>query len=248
MDLSPRPRHGARDRSPRARAPPRRRPPWSNRRRAPTPASPPSLVNAERELADVVLPDLAVRLGRVLESVDSPELDVEGPGGDQPVEPLERVGTRLAVVRQNRHALGSAWRRLDAVGVCDAAALSYRGERRIEALPVNQHQRRIQTAGSELANGPCDVATLALHGGVRSELPHQLDAVSSRSHREHSCAHPLRELDREVPDPAARAVDHQRLARYEMELIVETAQRGHAIGPERTGLLGTQPLRDRSDR
>ena len=50
-----------------------------------------------------------------------------------------------------------------------------------------------------------------------------------------------------MPDPAARAEHHHRLPWGEVELIVEAAQRGDAIGAQRPRLLGAQPLGNRRD-
>ena len=138
-----------------------------------------SLVDPQRELAEVVLSDLPVSPGRILERVHPPELDVEWASGDEPVEPLERVGAWLTVVRQERHALGGARRRLDAVRMRDATALPHRCERGVEAPAVSQHERGIQTARREAASRPRHVFSLAVDGHVRAQVPDQLDAIPS---------------------------------------------------------------------
>jgi hypothetical protein len=98
-------------------------------------------VDPERELPQVVLPDLTVRSSSVLERMDPAQLHVEGTRRDQLVEPREGVGARHPIVCPQGHAFGSARLRLDAVRVRDAPASSHHRERRVEPLAVDQHER-----------------------------------------------------------------------------------------------------------
>jgi hypothetical protein len=73
---------------------------------------------------------------------------------------------------------------------------------------------------------------MSLHRLVRAEAPHQFDPVVARRNGQHICADAFRKLQGDVPDPAARAEDHQLFAGFEVEVVIEAAQGRGAVRPQ----------------
>src|SRR6266545_4359529 len=134
-------------------------------------------LDAEGELAEVVLLELAVRLRRLLEPVDAAELDVERAGGDELVQALEGLARGLPVVGLRRDALRALGGRLDAVRVRHPPALPHLGDGRVGSGPAREDERGVEAAGGELVHGARYVVLLPVEGAVGSELLHERDAV-----------------------------------------------------------------------
>src|SRR5690606_34828021 len=110
-------------------AAPARRRGESERRRTPAARRRRGSMDAQRQLADVVLLHLLLGGGGLLEREDLADRDVEGAGLDELVQPIEGLLVRDAVVGDHLDPLRTGGDRLDAVGVSDARARGQHLER-----------------------------------------------------------------------------------------------------------------------
>jgi hypothetical protein len=192
-----------------------------------------ALVDAQGDLPEVVLLNLAVRPRHVIERVHALALDVERPAPTSRFESLERVAAQLAIVRDDRNARrGPSAAALRRSGT-RCGPITDRRERGVEVLAVDEHECGVEAGRGEVerrARHVVPIATSAPSLQTRS-TPSGPDATA-RTRAPIGFASWT-----EVPDPAARAVDHEDLPRREVELVVEVAQRRDAVGTAHAGPL-----------
>jgi len=119
---------------------------------------------------------------------------------DRLVETLERRCIIGGIVRDDGKAVARRGLRRYAARKCQAPAWPQRRDATIERIAAGERKHSIRTLGRESARRRRDVTLPSFDGGISPQPAHELDAVVSRSRREHSGSAQLSELNRERTD------------------------------------------------
>src|SRR5689334_16071532 len=205
--------------------------------------------HAEYDLAErVAFLDPLMRGRGVVERERLGNHDAELRPVDGPGEPLELAHAGDGVVRGDLDALAFTRRRLDPVRVRDAAATRLEGVEALrEGRAGTQGKDGVRAVGRELAGGLPDVTLPPVSGRVGAEPPDQGHAVLTRGGCEYARAEPLRELQRDRPDAARRAVDDQPLTLLDLQRTFEALESREPRDRDRTGFAQSQCARHRRD-
>src|SRR5713101_5373777 len=109
--------------------------------------------NTYRELAEVVIVERALGVGRLLERESLRHFDVEGAGLDQAINLLERRILILSVIRLHGDAGTIFLRQLNTVRIGGSSTATQRCYAFLRARPSGCQQHRVNPLRSELARG-----------------------------------------------------------------------------------------------